>query len=110
MSSPLRRLFVAVFLIQFAATCWSTSSRASAQDQPDVTTTSPASAAAFAMQFAEPVVARVEMKLTLNDKVIDTIEKGDLLTVTAEREDSYVIRTFSGNKGAVCQSKCFKAG
>lgn len=76
---------------------------APAQGQPDVTTTSPASAAAFAMQFAEPVVARVEMKLTLNDKVIDTIEKGDLLTVTAEREDSFVIRTFSGNKGSVAK-------
>ena len=74
-----------------------------AQDKPDINTTSPASAAAFAANYAEPVVARVEMKLMLSDKVIDTIEKGDLLTVTGEREDSLVIQTFNGQKGAVAK-------
>ena len=53
--------------------------------------------------FSEPVVARVEMKLTLNDKIIDTIEKGDLLTVTGERGDSYIIQTFNGQKGSVAK-------
>ncbi len=49
----------------------------------------------------EPVVAKMEMKLTLKDEVLDTIEKGDLLTVLEEREKSYLIQTFSGHKGAV---------
>jgi tetratricopeptide (TPR) repeat protein len=43
------------------------------------------------------------MKLTLNEKIIDTIEKGDLLTVTGERGDSYVIQTFNGHKGSVAK-------
>ncbi len=77
-----------------AAPCWG-------QDKPDVNTTSPASAAAFATNLSEPVVARVEMKLMLDERVIGTIEKGDLLTVTGERADSYVIQTFNGQKGAV---------
>lgn len=49
----------------------------------------------------EPVVARVEMKLTSAEKVIDVIEKGDLLTVLEVREDDYVIVTHDGTKGAV---------
>ena len=49
----------------------------------------------------EPLVARVEMRLTLGDKVVDVIEKGDLLTLLSEREDAYVIRTFNGHRGAV---------
>ncbi len=49
----------------------------------------------------EPVVARVEMKLTDGDKVTDVIEKGDLLTVIEEREDDYVILTHDGSRGAV---------
>lgn len=55
----------------------------------------------YAQQAAEPVVAKMEMKLTLGDKVLDTIEKGDLLTVLEERDKSYLIQTFSGHKGAV---------
>lgn len=50
-----------------------------------------------------PLVARLEMKLTLNEKVIDVIEKGDLLTVLSEREKSWVIQTFNGHKGAVAK-------
>lgn len=50
---------------------------------------------------SEPVVAKMEMKLTLKDQVLDTIEKGDLLTVLEVREKSYLIQTFSGHKGAV---------
>ncbi|MFO1065912.1 MAG: tetratricopeptide repeat protein [Pirellulales bacterium] len=56
----------------------------------------------------EPLVARVEMRLTLGDKVIDVIEKGDLLTVLSERADSYVIRTFSGQKGAVTKNNAVR--
>lgn len=51
--------------------------------------------------FNEPVVARTQMKLAVGDKVVDVIEKGDLLTVLKEREDSYVIVTYNGNRGAV---------
>ena len=36
-----------------------------------------------------------------DDELVDTIEKGDLLTVLDEREDTYVILTFNGNRGAV---------
>ena len=56
----------------------------------------------------EPLVARLEMKLTLGEKVIDVIEKGDLLTVLAERTDSYVIQTFNGHKGAVAKNNAVK--
>ncbi len=50
---------------------------------------------------SEPVVARVEMKLAVDEEVVDVIEKGDLLTVLEEREDDYVVITHSGIKGAV---------
>lgn len=50
---------------------------------------------------ADPVVARLEMKLRLKDKVIDVIQPGDLLTVLSEKENAYVIQTFNGKKGAV---------
>ncbi len=56
----------------------------------------------------EPLVARLEMKLTLGEKVIDVIEKGDLLTVLAERPDSYVIQTYNGHKGAVAKNNAVK--
>ncbi|GAA5506947.1 tetratricopeptide repeat protein [Novipirellula caenicola] len=49
----------------------------------------------------EPVVARVEMKLTDGEKVTDVIEKGDLLTVIEERDEDYVILTHDGSRGAV---------
>ena len=52
-------------------------------------------------QSAEPVVARIEMKLAVDDKVVNVIEKGDLLTVIEERDDDYVIVTHDGSKGAV---------
>ena len=48
-----------------------------------------------------PVVARIEMKLAVDNKVVDVIEKGDLLTVIEERDDDYVIVTHNGSKGAV---------
>jgi tetratricopeptide (TPR) repeat protein len=50
---------------------------------------------------SEPVVARVEMKLANDEEVIDVIEKGDLLTILEERDDDYVVMTYSGVKGAV---------
>jgi tetratricopeptide (TPR) repeat protein len=54
-----------------------------------------------ATPMAEPVVARVEMKLTSGEDVVDVIEPGDLLTVVDEREKEYVIVTHDGTKGAV---------
>lgn len=54
-----------------------------------------------AAPYAEPVVARVEMKLTEGEKVVDVIEPGDLLTVVEERDEDYVIVTHDGTKGAV---------
>ncbi len=61
-------------------------------------------------QEAAPRVARLEMKLTLNKQVIDVIEKGDLLTVLSEREKSYVIQTFNGQKGAVAKVNAVALG
>lgn len=49
----------------------------------------------------EPVVARVEMKLAVDEKVVDVIAQGDLLTVLEEREDDYVILTHDGSRGAI---------
>lgn len=57
--------------------------------------------AAAAAPLSEPVVARIEMKLAINDEVVNVIEQGDLLTVLEEREDDYVIVTHDGSKGAV---------
>ncbi|MGB7343838.1 MAG: tetratricopeptide repeat protein [Pirellulaceae bacterium] len=54
-----------------------------------------------AAPMAEPVVARVEMKLTSGENVVDVIEPGDLLTVIEEREKEYVVVTHDGTKGAV---------
>lgn len=51
--------------------------------------------------LSEPVVARVEMKLTDDEEVVDVIEKGDLLTVIEERESDYLIVTHDGKQGAV---------
>ena len=69
--------------------------------------------ACFAMTFAasigmaqtpaEPVVARVEMKLSVKGEVVDVIAKGDLLTVLEDREDKYLIQTYNGVKGVVAK-------
>lgn len=70
-------------------------------------------AQAQAQQSSEPVVAKMEMKLTLGEQVLDTIDKGDLLTVLEVRDKSYLIRTFSGHTGAVANvtvSKLSEAG
>jgi len=53
--------------------------------------------------FSEPVVARMPMRFTLEDKVIDEIEKGDLLTVIEERKDAYLVATFIGKRGLVAK-------
>jgi tetratricopeptide (TPR) repeat protein len=63
---------------------------------------------ATAAEFHEPVVARVEMKLAVNEKVVDVIEKGDLLTVVEERKEDYVIMTHDGSKGAVEKSNAVR--
>lgn len=48
------------------------------------------------------------MKLAVDDELLDTIEKGDLLTVLEEREDAYVIVTFNGHRGAVAKVNAVK--
>jgi tetratricopeptide (TPR) repeat protein len=60
-----------------------------------------AGVAAADTPLAEPLVARVEMKLAVGEQVIDVIEQGDLLTVLEEREEDYVILTHDGSKGAI---------
>jgi tetratricopeptide (TPR) repeat protein len=63
---------------------------------------------AEAQEFGGPVVARVEMKLTSGEDVVDVIEKGDLLTVTEVRNDAYVIVTHTGQRGAVAKVNAVK--
>ena len=58
--------------------------------------------------ISEPVVARVEMKLTEGEEVVDVIEQGDLLTVVEERESDYVIVTHDGKQGAVSKVNAVK--
>ncbi len=67
-----------------------------------------ATAIAEAQESGGPVVARVEMKLTSGENIVDVIEKGDLLIVTEERDDSYVILTHTGQKGAVAKVNAVK--
>jgi tetratricopeptide (TPR) repeat protein len=76
-----------------------------AQVQPAVTTTSPAAEAAQANHFSDPVVARMEMKLTLDGSVVETIAAGDLLTVLGELGETYVIATINGQKGSIAKAK-----
>ncbi len=59
------------------------------------------SSASAQQPFADPVVARVEMKLAIDEKVVDVIEKGDLLTVVDETEDGVLIRTHDGTEGLI---------
>jgi tetratricopeptide (TPR) repeat protein len=56
----------------------------------------------------EPLVARVQMQLKLKDEIIDVIEKGDLLTVVKENEETYSIVTFNGHRGAVSKVNALK--
>jgi tetratricopeptide (TPR) repeat protein len=51
--------------------------------------------------FSDPVVARAEMKLAIDEKVVDVIEKGDLLTVLDETDDGLLIRTHDGTEGLI---------
>ncbi|MCU0720143.1 MAG: tetratricopeptide repeat protein, partial [Pirellula sp.] len=54
-----------------------------------------------AMQWAEPMVSRVELRLTIGDKEVDVIEQGDLVTILEDRGDRFLVRTFRGVKGVV---------
>jgi len=51
--------------------------------------------------FTEPMVARVELRLTVGEEEVDVIEKGDLVTVLEEREKTFLVRTFRGVKGGI---------
>ena len=52
-------------------------------------------------EFQEPFVARAQMRFTVGEEVVDEIDKGDLLTVLEEREDAFVVVTFTGKRGLV---------
>jgi tetratricopeptide (TPR) repeat protein len=62
--------------------------------------TSPSSPAT-AMQWTEPMVSRVELRLTIGEKEVDVIERGDLVTILENRGDRLLVRTFRGVKGVV---------
>jgi tetratricopeptide (TPR) repeat protein len=52
----------------------------------------------------EPRVARVQMRLTFSEDLVDVIEKGDLLTVLEARDENFLIRSHSGRKGLVAKA------
>ncbi|QDV71030.1 TPR repeat-containing protein YrrB [Rosistilla carotiformis] len=62
----------------------------------------------FAQEASEPVVARAQMQLQVGDKLVDTIEKGDLLTVLEDRGENYLIVTYNGHRGVVAKVNAVK--
>jgi tetratricopeptide (TPR) repeat protein len=50
-----------------------------------------------------PRVCRVQLKLVVDGEVQDVIEKGDLLTVLEEREESFLVQTYTGRKASVAK-------
>jgi tetratricopeptide (TPR) repeat protein len=52
----------------------------------------------------EPRVASVQMRLTFSEDLVDVIEKGDLLTVLEDRDENFLVQTFSGRKGLVAKA------
>lgn len=49
----------------------------------------------------EPLVARVQMELKSGEKIIDVIEKGDLLTAVEATDTTFTLMTHKGNYGRV---------
>lgn len=66
------------------------------------------SSALFGQEHTEPVVARTPMRLMEEERVVDQIDKGDLLTVVEARGDSYVVMTFNGRRGLVAKVDVLK--
>jgi len=58
--------------------------------------------------YSEPVVARMNMRFMVEDKVVDEIETGDLLTVLEEKGDSYLVLTLNGKRGLVKKVNALK--
>ena len=56
---------------------------------------------AFAQPPAEPIVSRERMRLKAGDEVVDTVDRGELLSVLEELEDAYVVITSRGKRGVV---------
>lgn len=82
------------------------SAQSSDSSQPPATATQSTDSAATAN--ADPIVAKIDLTLKLKDQIIDTISKGDLLTVVQEREKDYVILTSNGKKGAIAKENVAK--
>jgi tetratricopeptide (TPR) repeat protein len=60
-----------------------------------------ASVPTSSMQWTEPMVSRVELRLTIGEKEVDVIERGDLVTILEDRGERFLVRTFRGVKGVV---------
>lgn len=56
----------------------------------------------------EPVVARLQMQLRVGDKVVDVIDKGDLLTVVKSDDKAYTVLTYNGNRGLIAKENGLK--
>lgn len=61
----------------------------------------PAPSTSTTAQLTEPMVSRVELRLTIGEKEVDVIERGDLVTILEDRGERFLVRTFRGVKGVV---------
>lgn len=121
----IQRLPVVAFSVLTALFLWSLPSRIvfsqTQQDEPSAENTSasatPAESSAqspasptLTQPPLDPMVARIDMTLKLRGEVIDTIAKGDLMTIVSEREKDFVILTLNGKKGAIAKSDAIRLG
>lgn len=112
----LRLFLIALGLLPTLQT-WSQEIKKQKDDSQAIATSTPTAspksegahgAANDAANAQDPIVAKIDLTLKLKDQVIDTITKGDLLTVVTEREKDYVILTVNGKKGAVSKENAAK--
>ncbi len=111
------RLFLIALGLLPALQTWSQETKKQKDDSQAIATSTPTAsnksegasgAANDAANAQDPIVAKIDLTLKLKDQVIDTITKGDLLTVVTEREKDYVILTVNGKKGAVSKENAAK--
>ncbi len=118
MTTTLRLFFIALGMLPTLNT-WSQETNKQKEEAPAIATSVPTAASTkqdsatgaatdAAAGAQDPIVAKIDLTLKLKDQIIDTITKGDLLTVVTEREKDYVILTVNGKKGAVSKENAAK--
>ena len=118
MTTTLRLFLIALGMLPTLQT-WSQEASKQKEETPAIATSAPIAASTkqdaatgaatdAAAGAQDPIVAKIDLTLKLKDQIIDTITKGDLLTVVTEREKDYVILTVNGKKGAVSKENAAK--